>query len=91
MDEPQLLAKLMKLWDVTENPATKFACDDRLEKSAKTCFAFTLSTIEATVNGSIGRSRSHQCHHRSTATKAAWAIVKVANVLQTAQDKQMRK
>lgn len=32
MDEPQLLAKLMKPWDVTENPATKFACDDRIEK-----------------------------------------------------------
>jgi hypothetical protein len=57
MDESQLLAKLMKPWDVKENPATKFARDDKLEKQLvkigysdqqKPRLAFALSAIKAT-------------------------------------------
>ena len=59
MDKSDVLAKLMKPWEVTENPATKFAPNNKIEKQLikpgfadqqKACLAFALSALKGRIS-----------------------------------------
>ena len=53
MNESNLLTKLIKPWEVTENPATTFAHDDKIEKQLIKTFANQQKTYLAFVFGAF--------------------------------------